>query len=168
MLGFYENFPNNVHKIAHFSTSTPIKKLQKNLIEVIRKINNETFGLEEIANPSIHDCKTLFEFGIADGRNFNYLSEEEANRLLKSLNTSLPQIMDFFSAIRYYKVNDGKKKPLRFDYYMLRFTFNKKWLEIQVYHEKGPMHMSPEELTNFIAAQVNESFSRRILKPFMT
>jgi len=164
MLGYYDNFPENIHKVASFSTSTSKKRLQQALIQVLCKINSETFTLEDVAHPSIPQCKVIFEFGIAEANSFNYLDSEEKSRVIKNIRKKPFQIMDFLCAMRYYKMQNEKKTPLRFDYYMLRFTFNKKLAEIQVFHERGPRHITPEDAVNFVANKINEAFSKKVLK----
>jgi len=165
MLGLYENFPKTVHKTASFATSISNKRLQQALIQTFQKINtNENFNLEEIANPSVPQCTVILEFGIAEANNFNYLNTEEANKMLKVIQKKPLQVMDFFCALRYYKMQNGKKTPLRFDYYMIRFIFNKDSMEIQIFHERGPRYVSPEDIANFVVNEIGETFSRKILK----
>lgn len=166
MLGFYENFPENIHKIARFKASASKKRLQRALTQTLHKLNNETFSLEDVVHPSVPQCKVIFELGIAEANNFNYLNGEETNKALKVIHKKPFQIMDFFCAIRYYKTQNKKKTPLKFDYYMLRFKFDKKSTEVQVFHERGPRHVSPEEIANFVAKKINETFSKKILKAF--
>lgn len=166
MFGVYEGFPRNVHGIARFAASISKKRLQQALIRVFHEVNNETFNLEDVAHPSIPQCTVIFELGIAEANNFNYLDSEEKNRILKSIRKKPFQVMDFLCAIRYYKTQNGKKTPLKFDYYMLRFTFNKKIIETQIFHERGPRHVAPEDAVNFIIDKINEMFSKRILKAF--
>ncbi len=166
MLGYYESFPENIHGIARFATSISKKRLQQALTKILHKANNETFNLEDVTHPSIPHCKVIFEFGIAEANNFNYIDSEEANKMRKSIRKKPFQIMDFLCAIRYYKTKDRKKTPLKFDYYMLRFTFNKKSTEIQVFHERGPRHMAPEDTTNFIVNRINKKFPKKILEAF--
>ncbi len=168
MLGFYENFPEDAHKTVHFTVSASKKRLQQAITQVFRKSNDETFTLEDVATPSIPQCTAFFEFGIAEDNGFNYLDEKEVNRVLKIINRKPFQIMDFFCALRYYKGKNEKKTPLKFDYYILRFTFEKKSTEIQVFHERGPRHVSPKEITDFVANRINKMFSKRILKAFST
>jgi hypothetical protein len=49
---------------------------------------------------------------------------------------------------------------------MLRTLFSKDTLEVQVFHERGPRYISPEELTMFIFEKVNETSNKnkKILK----
>jgi hypothetical protein len=164
MLGFYENFPQNIHKKARFTTSISNKRLQQTIIQVFYEMNGKAFNIEEIAVPSIPQCTVIFEFGIAEANAFNYLDKEETDKVLRAIKQKPFQIMDFFCAIRYYKKQNERKTPLRFDYYMTRFTFNKNTMETQIFHERGPRHVSPEDIANLIANKITGTFSRRILK----
>lgn len=164
MLGFYENFPQNIHKTTRATTSLSNKKLQQTLMRLFREINTKAFKLEEIADPSIPQCTVFFEFGIAEANAFNFLNQEETNKVLKVIKKKPFQIMDFFCAIRYYKTQNEEKKPLKFDYYIIRFTFNKNYVETQVFHERGPRYISPDDVTNLIFSRINDAFSRKILK----
>ncbi|MEM3641462.1 MAG: hypothetical protein QXH37_06040 [Candidatus Bathyarchaeia archaeon] len=164
MLGIYENFPGNIHKMAHFTVSVSNKKLQQTIIQTLYKLNKENFNLEDVARHSIFQCTVILEFGIAEENNFNYLDSEEMNKLLKIIHKKPFQIMDFFCAARYYKELSGNKIPLKFDYYMLRFMFNKSIIETRIFHERGPRHISPEDMVNLIVNKINETFSKRVLK----
>jgi hypothetical protein len=167
MLGLYENFPKTIHKTASFAASISNKRLQQALIQTLQKINNKNFNLQEITNPSIPQCTAILEFGIAETNNFNYLDNEETNKMLKVIQKKPLQVMDFFCALRYYKMQNEEKTPLRFDYYMIRFIFNEDLMEIQIFHERGPRHVSPEDVANFVANKINETFSKKILKATM-
>jgi len=164
MLGFYENFPENPHRTTRFNTSVSNKRLQQALIQMFHQLGNESLTIEDVANPSLPRCTVIFEFGIAEANNFSYLDSEEKSRVIRAIQKRPFQIMDFLCSIRYYKTQNEKKTPLKFDYYMLRFAFNKSTMEMEVFHERGPMHISPEEITNFIANKTNGKFSKKILK----
>lgn len=165
-LGFYENFPTNIHRIDSFNSTLSGKQLQQRLIQVFFGINNKEFSFEEVTNPTVPQGEVIFEFGLAESGDFNFIDEEEAKKTLKFLAKTRLGSMDFFCSIRYYKVSGEKKKPLKFDYYMLRTIFGKDTFEVQVFHERGPRYISPEELTNFIFTEVNETSNnnRKILK----
>jgi hypothetical protein len=47
---------------------------------------------------------------------------------------------------------------------MLRVVFGRSSLEIQVFHERGPRYVSPEDIVTFLVNEVNKTSSRRILK----
>jgi hypothetical protein len=166
MLGIYDNFPLNIHRTESFTSPLSRKKLQQKIAQIFQKINQETLTFEEVGNPTIPNSQIIFEFGIADGGNFCYLNEEEAQKLQNSLTNESLQTMDWFCLIRYYKNTEQKvKRPLKFDYYMLRIGFGEKGIvELQVFHERGPRYISPEDLVAFIARKVNGLSARKTLK----
>jgi hypothetical protein len=168
MLGLYESFPETVHGTACFAATISNKRLQQALLETLQKLNTNSFSLEAIADPSIRQCAVNFEFGIAETNGFNYLSDEETKRALKTINKKPFQNIDFFCAIRYHKTQNEKKTPLRFDYYMLRFGFEEHAIEMLVAHERGPRYMSPEDIINLVTNKVNETSPKKILKALDT
>jgi hypothetical protein len=165
MLGFYTNFPQNIHKAETFSTSISSKKLQQTLVETLHRLNSETLSLEEVAAPSIPECNVIFEVGVAEDNGFNYLDGEERERLLGALNKKPFQVMDFLCVIRYRRMVEERKARMRFDYYMLRLLFGESLMEIQVSHEKGIRHTSPEDLVKLVVNRVNGAFSKKVLRP---
>jgi hypothetical protein len=168
MLGIYANFPEAVHKTTYFSTSISCNTLQKTLIAALVRLNNETFNLEVISNPSVPQCEVRFEFGIAEADNFNYLDNEEANRLLVTAHAKPFQTMDFLCAVRYHKTQEDKRTHLRFDYYMLRFTLNEGTLQVQAFHERGPRHTSPEDIIDSVTNKINEISTKKVLRPLIS
>ena len=166
MLGLYPDFPRNIQRAETFSASISDKKLQQAFVEALYGLNSETFSLEDVAAPSVPDCKTIFEFGVADGNYFNYLDSEERERLLGALNKKPFQVMDFLCVIRYSRMQEDRKKRMRFDYYMMRLLFGENVTEIRVFHERGLMYTSPDDLIKFIERRVNARFSRKVLRPW--
>ena len=164
MLGFYENFPANIHRTDNFTSSLSSRKLQQRLIQVLHDVNCETFSFEEVAYPTVPECTIIFEVGLADAKSFNYIDEEETKRALSALRKATFQTMDFFCAVRYYK--GVAKTPLKFDYYLMRFIFGKNSVEIQVFHERGPRYISPEDIVAFLVNEINKISARKILKMF--
>ncbi|MEM3565959.1 MAG: hypothetical protein QXK18_03690 [Candidatus Bathyarchaeia archaeon] len=164
MLGFYENFPINVQKVMRFATTVSNKTLQRALVECLEKLNNENLRLEDVINSFTTGCTVAFEFGIADGDAFDYLDLEETRKVLGEIRKAPLRIMDFFCAMRYYRERDGKRFPLKFDYYMLRLIFNTGSVEALIFHERGPRHVPPEDLVNLIIERVNQLFPRNVLK----
>lgn len=163
-LGFYENFPSNIHMIESFNSTLSSKQLQQRLIQAFYEINRKEFSFEEVANPTIPECKVIFDFGLADAESFNYMDEEEVKKALNLLAKEHLHTMDFFCAIRYYKGNAEKKTALKFDYYLLRTVYSRNAFEIQVFHERGPRYISPEDLALFIFNKTNEAAKRKVLK----
>jgi len=165
MLGFYINFPKNIHKAETFSTSILSKKLQQTLVETLYRLNGETLSLEEVAAPSIPGCRVIFEVGVAEDNDFNYLDDEERKRLLGALKKKPFQVMDFLFVIRYRRMIEERKRRMRFDYYMLRLLFGESLVEVQVSHEKGIRHTSPDDLVKLVVNRVNGTFSKKALRP---
>ena len=166
MITVYQHFPAlNVHKKDFFISSLSNKKLQQKLMQVFRNVNCKTFTFEEIGTPTIPGCAVIFELGIADIKSFNYIDDEEEKRLLAALKKETFRVMDFFCSIRYYTDYMAKKKPLKFDYYMIRLVFpEEKTLELQTYHERGPRYVPPRALVAFLIERINEASGRTILK----
>jgi hypothetical protein len=160
-IGFYENFPINIHRFDRFNSTLSSKQLQQKLVQVLKDVNRREFCFEEIANPTVPDGRVIFEFGLAESGDFNYIDEEEVKRTLSFLSKERLRSMDFFCSIRYYKGSGTNRSALKFDYYMLRTIFSRDILEVQVFHERGPRYLSPEELTMFIFSKVNNESSRK-------
>src|SRR4030065_2889216 len=132
---------------------------------MLHEINRKPFGFEEIGHQALRKHTVILEVGIAEGRSFNYMDYEETKRVLNILKKKSFRVMDFFVAVRYYKGNDSRKQPLRFDYYMVRFVFGENnAVELQVIHERGPRHTSPKDVGTFLVSRVNEASARKILK----
>ncbi len=166
MLGFYENFPQNIHLSDLFTSSLPKKKLQQKLTRGLQEANRKTFSFEEVGNPTVPNCSVIFEFGIAEAENFNFIDEAEAQKMLNAIEHEPLKVMDLFCGIRYYKKTETKKKPLKFDYYMMRIGFGEdNAVELQVAHERGPRYLSPEDLANFLVCKVNGTSAKKVLKP---
>ncbi len=165
MLGFYETFPQTIHGTETFSFMLSKRKLQKKIAQVLHEVNCTTFSFEEVGNPTVPEGRVIFEFGIAETDGFCYLNKEENLKLQKALDDEAMRIMDWFCSIRYYKKAKPKRKPLKFDYYMLRMEFAEKGtMQMTVFHEKGPRYLSPEDLVTCIEQHVNQTSKRKILK----
>ena len=164
MLGFYEGFPATPHKTMRFATSNSNRNLQRKLTENLRLLNTQVLSLEKITDPSIPECLASFEFGIAEADGFNYLDDDEASMVLKAIRKNPLRIMDFFCVVRYHRLQGEKKTALKFDYCMIRFTFNKGLMGVRVFHERGPRYTSPGDMINFIVNKVNEGSSKKVLK----
>ena len=165
-LGFYENFPPNIHRVDRFASTLSIKQLQVELIQVLKDVNGREFSFEEVANPTVPEGTVIFEFGLAESGDFNYIDEEEVKKIQSFLAKERLHSMDLFCSIRYYKGSGEGRSALKFDYYMLRTIFSKDMMEVQVFHERGPRYLSPEELTMFVFEKVNATSNKnkKILK----
>jgi len=167
LLGFYENFPIIFHAKANFSCLSPIKTLQESIIRTINNLNSQEYNLNTIALTTVPDCRIGFEFGIAEGATFNYLNPEEVERLRKSLaKKEIVLNIDFLCILKYYLSQaDKRRKPLKFDYYLLRFIFRRPRVELRIFHERGTQRLSMEELVEFLAKQINVELTKVKAKP---
>ena len=166
LLGRYENFPEVIHGIARFTCKSSTKKVQQTIILALHRLNQQVFSLNNIATFSLSECEVSFEFGIANGVEFNYLDEEELNRFQKSIFKKAMPALDFFCVVRYHVKKGGKRVPLKFDYHMLRFIFyNKNNLELRMSHQRGVQRVSVEDLITFITKRINDELSQSRLRP---
>jgi hypothetical protein len=115
------------------------------------------------------NCQVNFELGIAEEDTFNFIDKEELDRLERSLEEGeTPRILDFFCATRYHTTTQtGKTKPLKFDYVLLRFTFQRRTTELFIVHERGTQRIPLEDLVTFIINRINEELIQKELKPLI-
>jgi len=164
MLGLYDNFPENIHRIASFTFSVPSRKLQEKLVQALYEMNNRAVSPEEVDQQALRECTIVFETGVAESESFNYLDAEEARKLQSAVKKEPFRIIDFFFATRYYKTKGERKTPLRFDYFLVRVVFTENSLEMRIFHERGPRRISPEDIGNLVVERINKASTRRILK----
>jgi len=160
MEGIYENFPDLHHGIAVFSYKTPPQNLQRALICLFYELNQgeEDFEIPLLANHGIH---LTLDIGIADTLTFNFIDEEEKGRWLSLMEKRIFEILDFILIARYYVSEEGKRKSLKFDYYMLRFIFKSGIMELRVHHEKGTRRLPLEDLIRLIGEKINQKLKEK-------
>lgn len=168
MLGHYKNFPENVHGIALFGYQDSAKNIQRAILCALHHLNDKSFDLGAVTPYLKQKCEVSFEFGVADGFDFNFLDQKELDRCLKNVAEKELQTLDFFFVVRYHSSREnGKRIPLRFDYHVLRFMFQESGLELQIRHEKGSQRVPLDDLTYFVVKQVNAGLFRRRLSPLI-
>jgi hypothetical protein len=160
MLGKYEKFPEIVHFLKKFSSTSNILHLQQKLVQTLKELNRKTCYFEEISIPTIPNSEIIFEFGIAEEESFIFLDEQETSRLGSILGG---KVLDFFCVIRYYKYYAEKKSALKFDYYMFRTKFAAKEIEFLVFHKQGPRYVTPDELVSMLVNKINNTSIKKIL-----
>lgn len=168
MWGIYDNFPTEVHRTIFCEVPKSNIRVQESLLQLFQALNQETFRLKDVAYPSISRCTVIFDFGIAKATNFYYLSREETEKFLKVARKRKFPVIDFFCVVRYYRKEKNLRTPLNFDYYILRFRFDKGPMVIQVFHEKGPRHVSPQEIIKFFINQINKTLTDESLTLSLT
>lgn len=154
MLGKFENFPNFAHKTKTFRIGDPLRTIQEKIVKSLYDLNGKEIHSNCIFSGIDSEFKIIFEIGVADGANFNYLDNSELERCLNFLKNENFEVLDFFLINRYYTADSkGRKKPLKFDYQMIRLEFSNNNLVIRIYHERGPRRIQLEELIDFLAKQ---------------
>jgi hypothetical protein len=164
MLGYYQNFPVNLHRVEGFNSTLSIKQLQQRVLKILYDLNKKEFTFEEVANPSVPEGTVIFEFGLAKGESFNYIDVEELKLAQDFLLKERVQLLDFFCSIRYYRGNGEKRMPLKFDYLIFRVVFGNEFVEFRVFHERGPRYISPEELLEFVVGKINQASKKPVLR----
>lgn len=162
MLGHYENFPKIIHGVARFTHKTSRRKIQKAIVSVFHRLNQERCELKEIVYSSSPSCEVDFEFGIGENSVFTYLDENELSILEAEIAKKTLMFLDFLCVLQYHIVQDsGKRVPLKFDYYMLRFEFDRNYMEFLVSHERGPQHVHVEDLIDFLTRHLERALADR-------
>lgn len=166
MLGYYSNFPTNIHGVATLTFQFSTQQLQKTILHTFYLLNQETHDLKSLTRASPPNCQVNFELGVAEEDTFNFLDKEELGRLQRSLEEGgTLSILDFFCATRYHTTSqNGKTKPLKFDYALLRFTFQRRTLELFVVHERGTQRIPLEDLVTFLTNRINRDLIQSGLK----
>lgn len=168
MLGRFDSFPKNVHKVAVFNSQDPKMNVQQSILCTFQKLNQQHFALNNIMSFLQKEHIVSFEFGVADGSDFTFLDQNELELTLKATEEKEHDIFDFFFVVRYHRINDkGKQIPLRFDYHVLRFAFHEKIIELLMRHEKGTQRIPIDDLIEFLTKQVNQELKKRNLAPLI-
>lgn len=164
-LGIYSNFPPNIHYIKTYnSTAKSSRQLQQNILQQLLAVNRHELSFEEVSIPTIPNGVVIFEFGLAEDNGFNFLGEVEAKRAHDYVSSHQVRALDLFCSIRYYRQSDTGRQALKFDYFMCRLLFGRGTLEVHVFHERGPLYLSAEDLTEFVVRAVNGQLKKIILK----
>lgn len=163
LLGYYENFPTVIHNVSKFTHQSTEKKLQKAILRVFHRLNQEKRDLNVLSPFFTSKCEVSFEFGVAEGVTFNYLDEEELKRFQKDIAKEALPTLDFFCVIRYHALKEGRRVPLKFDYHLLRFVFHGNSVEMQISHERGTRRVSLEDFANFIIGQMSKELPQKIV-----
>jgi len=159
-LGVYEGFPNAYHGFARVKFNTSLSELQTTILSTLYKLNGQKIN-DNLARLIGSNVEVIFEVGVANGLTFNYIDEEELKILFRESREKNFSILDFLCIIRYYALRSGKRRALRFDYYLFRILFVGREFEIRVFHEKGLQRISAKDLIKFLIEKINLELSKR-------
>lgn len=160
MLGRYDLFPDICHGRMELKYDLDERTLQTAVIKVLFELNNEGVKASEITGLD-DDLHVYFEFGFAEGGDFTFIDEDEASFILKNIEENSFDLMDLFCVLKYYRFIDGRLRPLRFDYSMIRFKFEDGSLSILFFHERGTRRIEFSLLMNFILKRVYSLLGER-------
>jgi hypothetical protein len=162
MLGRYENFPEIIHGVARFTYRASTRKAQQAIATAFCQLNQRRCRFEEIAHSSTPNCEVDFELGIGENSDFTFLDDDESNRLKAEVARRTLAFLDFLCILQYHVIDDsGRRSPLKFDYFFLRFTFGKNFMELLVSHERGPQRVHAEDLIGFLMKEVEEKLAEQ-------
>ncbi|MEM2322621.1 MAG: hypothetical protein QXJ13_07650 [Candidatus Bathyarchaeia archaeon] len=156
-LGIYNGFPERYHYAYLIEAYAPIKDVQRAIANALHEVNGRSVR-DYWSRRLGADIDVIFEFGVAEDLTFHYIDSDTLSLLLKVICEKELHVLDFISIIRYYVQSargNGRRRPLRFDYYFLRFIFGVRHIEIRVFHERGPQRISAREIVEFLVENVN-------------
>ncbi|RLI15409.1 MAG: hypothetical protein DRO43_01240 [Candidatus Hecatellales archaeon] len=159
MIGISEHSLPMVHAYARIYYEFEASTLQRLLSEAFISLNKASFQLpyEEVV------C--TLEVGVADGKDFTFLGEEEARKLRKTLKERRLPRLDFIVYANYRRSLEGARS-LWGDLQRVRIVFpEENTAEIQVFHFKGTRRLPLDELLSRIIEQVRLEADRRSLPP---
>lgn len=166
MLGRYDNFPPIIHGIARLLHQIPLPTLQQLLIASLHEINGrkEPYEISVADHPGTYQGELSFEVGVAEGVYFNYLDNNELNKLYESLSSrGLFEILDFLIIVGYYYSRGGKRIALKFDRHILRFLFYENTIELRLFHERGIRRMPLDDLLTYVIKNLNQKIEKNDL-----
>jgi hypothetical protein len=162
VLGHYENFPRIIHGVARFSYSASRGKVQQTIASAFYQLNREKSELREIAYSTSPSCEVDFELGVGEENIFTFLDKSELGVLETEIAKKVLLFLDFLCVLQYHVVDEsGKRSPLKFDYYMLRFVFDGNYVEFLVSHERGPQRVHVEDLMDFLMKYIKKKLADR-------
>lgn len=160
MLGHYENFPETIHGIARFTYKASSQVVQQAIVQALYQLGQGKCKLEEITHSSTPNCEVALEFGIGEEVTFTFLDRNEVGRLEAEIAGKQLALLDFLCALQYHVIDESKKRyPLKFDYYLLRFTFSKNFMEFLLSHERGPRRVHVEDLIRLLTKHVKKKLA---------
>ena len=154
--------------MTFFEYQESTKSLQQAILFALHQLNHQTYNLGTVTPYLKQNYEVGFEFGVAEEFDFNFLDNKELERCTRSITENELETLDFFFTVKYHNImKDNKRAPLKFDYHLLRFIFQRNGLELRIRHERGPQRVPIDDLTEFIAKQINRELSQKQLTPLL-
>jgi hypothetical protein len=155
------------HGAARVEFNIPLIELQEAILNALHNLNRLTSRAlkKHLPNISELNLEILIEIGVADDAAFYYIDDETLKSLMEKIIREPPRRFDLICIIRYYKLVNGLRRALRFDYYLMSFFFSSNIFELQVLHERGLQRVDAEDLIKIIIENLNSELMRRGINP---
>jgi hypothetical protein len=167
-LGIYSDFPNVIHHSGTLRIFLPVDLFKRAIIEGFIKLNKtkDTIHVSRAGKIGEIKVRRIFEVGIAEGLNFNFLDNKEIKKIRKwILELPLKQTYDpldfvVFTHYRYSNKTLKRSSSLHFDQYFVRVDFQKPILLFN--HLSGLQRTPPHEIIDLIISFTNNWISDMI------
>jgi hypothetical protein len=170
-IGRFTNFPSMLHGTLTATHESPTARVQQAIAHAIYNLNTfkYQYPMSIADHPGTYKGEASFEAGVADGVFFDFLDQENVQKLSATLNTkTAPATLDFLLIVIYRYERDGKRISLNFDHHIIRFSFYNKELELSLFHSKGPRRMPLDELLELVIKRINLEAEQMGVKPLKT
>lgn len=167
-LGRFANFPTILHGTASVTHENTIGKTQQAIVKAFYNLNSfkDTYPLSIADHPGTYNGEVSFEAGVADGLFFDFLDQENMQKLSASLNPkATPATLDFLLIVAYRYQRDGKRISLNFDHHIIRFSFYNKEVDVSLFQSKGTRRMPLDDLLNLVINRINQETKQMGIKP---
>ena len=147
------------HGLAIVSHQNSVTRIQLAIIQALYSLNGHKndYAVSVSGQSGTYEGELAFEVGVANGEFFDYLNEEMLKELYGSLESGRDYtVLDFLVIATYHYSRSGKKIPLTFDHHVLRFAFNGREVDINLFHIKGTRRIPLDEFLNVIIGKIRE------------
>lgn len=167
LLGRYENFPDAIHGMKRIAINASKGNVQKAVVSAFTQLSRRGCRFKGIAHSIPSSCEVFFEFGIGEDATFTFLDQNLKEKLVTEIRKKPLVFLDFLCVLKYCRVGkSGKRAPLKFDYYMLRFLFARSGLDFLAFHERGPRRVQVQDLLSFLKDRIESEMVEDRFKAF--
>ena len=157
--GVFLDFPTITHFVRRIRHGYSDVEFRSRLSKAIIKLNQyeDTITTSSAGRSTPIEVTRSFEVGIADGLEFMYLDEKEAQHLQSMVTKRSIKFLDLvlFIHYRYRSPHTQNIASLRFDQYFLRIGF--KGAVFTFFHVKGLKRTPPESVLEHIVRSILEN-----------
>jgi hypothetical protein len=159
LIGVSEHPLPMVHAYARVYYEFEAAVFQRLLAEAFINLNRLSFQLP------YEEASCTLEVGVADGKDFTFLWEDETKRLRKTLKERKLPRLDFIVYANYRR-GLGRARSLWGDLQRIRIVFPEEYTaEIQVFHLRGTRRLPLDDLLSRIIEQIRLEADKHGLPP---